>query len=211
MKYQISKIEERVYALLDENLEIIDERVEYGDPGMSPAALIRMLLPDAAEIVLSTIQASDIEECQHLLGEANIYKVSPDDTSTVVAQLGAVTHDSDGRAVMKLPDGFLRLLYFKMSDWSYGVREPLAFDGESYRLRCANNARGSRRRTRPGVSIRHLGEDKYLEIFGTTPGAITSMFEYLTKPEITDEYADLPLGTFSAVCDKLAEMIKAVI
>lgn len=35
MKYSIEEIEERVCALLDENIEIIEERVTYCDPGAS--------------------------------------------------------------------------------------------------------------------------------------------------------------------------------
>lgn len=48
MNVSVKEIEERVIALLDENLEIVEERTIYGDPATELGALIRQLIPDAA-------------------------------------------------------------------------------------------------------------------------------------------------------------------
>lgn len=180
-------------------------------PALHWVLSIRMLLPEASELVLSTLPSAEIRECRHILRPIDLYHIEPFLNTDTSSQLGAVTHLDGDRAVMKLPDGFLRLLYFKMSDWEYGVRQPLAFDGDCYRLRCANNARGSRRRSRPAVAIRDQCDERYLEIFGTSAGARTSVFDFIVRPEITDEYADIPLGTFNPVCDKIVEMAKLIL
>lgn len=83
-----------------------------------------MLLPEASELVLSTLPSAEIRECRHILRPIDLYHIEPFLNTDTSSQLGAVTHLDGDRAVMKLPDGFLRLLYFKMSDWEYGVRQP---------------------------------------------------------------------------------------
>ena len=52
MKFKIMDIVGKVYAFLDENEEIIQELVDYGDPGVNLKSLIIMLLPDAASATL---------------------------------------------------------------------------------------------------------------------------------------------------------------
>ena len=51
MKYSIEEIEERVCALLDENIEIIEEQVTYCDPGASLSGLVRTFLCECARTV----------------------------------------------------------------------------------------------------------------------------------------------------------------
>lgn len=193
MRYTVAEIEGRVYALLDENQEIIDERVEYADPGTALSPLIRQVLPDAARIVLCTSSLSDIDECRHL----------PDGLR--------VMHMTDDCAEMRLPDGFLRLVNIRMSDWAYGVAQPLASGGEMHMLRRAGYIRGSRRRCAPAVALRSCGDVRTLEIFGTSTGSDVSEFDYLTVPVIVDGEIDLPPGVYSAVCAKVAEMVKLIL
>ncbi len=193
MRYTLTEIEGRVYALLDENREIIEERVEYGDPGTALSPLIRELLPDAARIVLSVARASDIDECRHMGGGTGVIATA------------------DDRAELELPAGFLRLLYFRMSDWKSGVDTPMAFGSETHRLRRGGYIRGSRRRYSPAVAIRTCGENRTLEIFGTGDGATVAEFGYLTVPSIIQDAIDIPPGVYGAVCDKLVEMVRLVL
>jgi len=193
MRYTIYGIEGRVYALLDENQEIIEERVDYADPGTALSPLIRQVLPDAARIVLCTSSLGDIDECRHL----------PDGLR--------IKFRTEDYAEMRLPDGFLRLVNFRMSDWAYGVAQPLAYGGEMHRLRRVGYIRGSRRRFAPAVAVRTCGDVRTLEILGTTTGAEVAEFDYLTVPTITDDAIDLPPGVYAAVCAKVAEMVRMIL
>lgn len=194
MTYRLADIEGRVLALLDENEEILREKMEYADPGVSVISLIRQVLPDAARIVLSTAPQASIDECLHI------------DSVT-----GGVTHLPDNRARLQLPAGFLRLLNFRMSDWNDGVTTPLACDGEEYSLRLRGHARGTRRRTRAAVAVAHRGESKTLEIFGTSSNAVAVECDFLISPQIFDETVDIPRGLLHEVCSRTAEMIKLIL
>lgn len=197
MNYTMTEIEERIYALLDEDKETLDELVEYADPGATPAKLIRMVLPDAAQITLSRIPMSELTECRHI-------------TDLYASGGGGVTHMTSDRAVMTLPPDFLRLIYFRMDDWESGVRTPLAWGGDPYRLRASDPVRGTRRRTRPAVTIAERGDIRQLEIFGTRSGSRPEIFDYIPKPEFTETGMELPRGSLSAVCSETAEMIRLI-
>lgn len=193
MQYTITQIEERVYALLDENYGIEKERVDYADPGMPISSLIRELLPDVARVVLSKADLSDIDECERPEGRPEIEFVAND------------------QAVMPLPSGFLRLVNIRMSDWRYGISEPLASGGEEHRLRRFNYTRGSRRRRGQAVAISSHGRDKELEIFGTANGAHVAEFEYLIAPQVEDDAIELPPGCYAGVCEQMTLLVKKVI
>lgn len=194
MRYNISEIEERVYALLDENQEILDRLTDYADEQMHPRTLLRALLPDAARIVLSCISTSMLRE-----------SLQKEDASA------AIRHCDGGMALLQLPGRFLRMLYFRMSDWERGVTVPLAWEGEEHSLRRPDSRRVRGRRSRPAVALRQGGAHPEMEIFGTTPGAAVAEFEWLEAPEIEGDEISLPAGAFGEVCVKLAEMMRAII
>ena len=186
MKFKLNDIVKRVYSLLDENETIIEERVEYGDPGTMLRGLIIDLIPDAARVVLNSAPLSAVDEYRSL-------------RDLPVEKRGSQT-------LLRLPDDFLRLVCFKMNGTERGVTEPLAFGGEEYMLRAA----GSTRRSRPAVAISHAGAEKTLEIFGDC-GAVAERLDYLAVPAIDGQHIDLPPGLFGDVCAKTAEMVTAII
>lgn len=187
MKYLISDIEERVYALLDENKTIADELVEFADPGTSVSALIRVYLPEAARMSVLELPLADFDECNHL---------------------SLTIHPAKGRTQVDLPADFLRLVNFRMDTWDYGLSTPLVYNSDSFRLHCANYARGGKRRSRPAVSIFSAGDRNVMYVFGITEGSSSAEFDYLAKPIIEDDIVEIPAGAFDDVCRRIADAIK---
>ena len=185
MKIRVKEIEKRVIALLDENEAILDERVTYGDPETELRTLIEMLLPDAARMVLAGLPASRLSECSRL-------------------PVAGLRHLSGSMALLPLPDDFLRLLYFRMSDWDRRVSEALVAGGEAYQLRFRE---GGRRR-RGAVAVTGAGEEKMLEIFGTGSDSTVVSACYLGAPEIVDGMIDIPASALYDIASKIASMVK---
>lgn len=189
MDVKISEIITKVYALLDENETIIEERVEYGDPGTMLRDLIIDLLPEAARVVICGSPLSKIDECTHL---------------------SDVPTDGDGITGATLPADFLRLVNIRMSDWKTGVTVPLDFGGADYQLRNSSTVSGMRRR-HPAVAIKYCGERRKLEIFGTVENSIIKELDYVALPEIKGNHINLPSGLVHDICVKIAEMVEAIL
>lgn len=183
----------RVYSLLDENEAILEERVEYGDPGTMLRPLIEDLLPDAARVVVSSAPLSKVDGCRHLVS------------------LPAETGGEGGMSTVMLPGDFLRLVYLRMSDWRVGVTVPLASGGEEHQMRLRRHRDASRRRISPAVAIRYCGDRRMLEVFGSASGSTVAQLDYLPVPRIEGQYIDLPPALVPDVCAKTAEMVYAVI
>lgn len=190
MKVKVTEIEKRVIALLDENSDILEERTVYGDESAEVKFLIRQLLPDAARAVLSEAALTDIDE------------VSSIDSP-------AINFGSDGRGVMTLPDDYLRLVSFRMSDWTRSVSTPMDTTGDVYALRCSN--RMLSRLKSPGVAVIHSKGGRTLEIFGSSSGATVALALYIATPVIDDGYISLPSALVSTVEKRTAEMVREVI
>lgn len=214
MKVKISEIERRVYTLLDENRELVDERVMYGDPETAIKSLIIDLLPDAARVVLCSIDASYIDDCIEtgLKLEVSMDKIpfSPAEPDITIGNVSLKSDNLPGK-IIKTEKPLLRLLYLRMSDWEYGVTQPLAVGSEEYTLRLPNPRRCWGRRVKPAVAVLHHRAEPVLQVFGTDSASFVDEIAYLTVPEVSGAYIDLPPGCVSAVCSKLAQMVGEII
>ena len=192
MKVKTAEIERRVIALLDENEEILEERMAYGDPETELMSLIRSLIPDAARIVLASAPAASLSESQ-----------------TIPAT--GLLHTEGNRALLPLPEKFLRLVYFRMSDWKRGIVSTLALDSEEYSLRFPGDGiRYARRRAGAAAVVWYAGR-RYLEIFNTGSRSTVASATCLLVPEIKNGVIDLPQSTVFDVVRKTAEMVNLVI
>lgn len=191
MNVRVKEIEERVIALLDENLEIVEERTIYGDPATELGALIRQLIPDAATAVIKEADVSMIDES--LSGSGSGLLVGP-----------------GGRMLMPLPNRFLRLLNFRMDSWDRGLNSLLDPWSEEYSLRIRSGRIRPGHRSGPALSIAYVGTGRMLEIFGAEPGARVAEFAWLPAPEIEDGRIWIPSLLLDALCRKTAEFVKAV-
>ena len=192
MKYSIEEIEERVCALLDENIEIIEEQVTYCDPGASLSGLVRTFLCECARTVILEAPQAVLDEC-------------------VRCTVLNARHEPEAcKAVLTLPRDYLRLVYLRMSDWSNGIDILLDTSSEEYMLR-SRAGRRRPRRTSPAAAVRCRGESRILEIFGTCAGSALRVFANVAVPVLADGMIDFPPGVFPAVCSGLAETIRAII
>ena len=191
MKIKISEIEDLTLALLDENAEAIEERVEYGDAGTELRGLIRSLLPEASRLAVCSASRADIDEVKEMEG--------------VIAE-----HYGDGQAVVKLPEDYLRLIYFRMSDWPRGVTEPLAADGDSLALRLGRSWRMFGRRATPAVAVAHSGHGRSLRVLGTIEGSTVAEAQYVPVPQVENGYIELPSRLMHPVAARLAEMVNLI-
>ena len=191
MIYTLSQVEERVYALLDENRAVLEDRTLYGDPNASLRTLIREFLPEAAEYVMLEGKNTDFSECEQRLENSPLIFI--DET----------------RALIRLPANFVRLLYLKMTDWDQGIYETLQPGGAEYQL----YARSRKRYWEPGVrkhpaaSIGMAFGRRTLEIFNTSLGAEIDQIQYLCRPEFDGVEIDIPQSIFPRVCRRLAQTI----
>lgn len=92
-----------------------------------------------------------------------------------------LVRDGEGRGHIILPDDFLRLIYFKMSDWSRGVSEAISEQDVQYqyqrsRYRCL---RGNSER--PVVAIVRRAEGLVLEYY-STKGEDTPISQAVYRP-----------------------------
>lgn len=243
----ISEITDRVYALLDENRELLEERVEYADPGTQLGPLIKALLPEAARKTLLEVPLSQIGECAVMdpLG------VKTEDVQTLNAtddraRAGALTGGNlsggnsgnlgtpgivgsedipavkwlgGNRGYLSLPDNFLRLVWFRMSDWEEGVSVAMEYNSDTMALRkrlrngttCDSRTPSDYHYRRPAVAIRTRGRKKELLIFGISEEANLMELDYVALPTIEKETINIPAGAVHDVCCRLADMVKAII
>lgn len=215
MIYDLQTIGERVFALLDENIEIDWEKTEYADPGMSVGSLIPVFLEDAALITLASAPLWKITECRHLLDDLTTRRENsvsiPGATVGPAESSDTLILQGNNRALMKLPDRFLRLVNIRLSCWTHGVSTPLATGGEEHSLRHATSPAGMRRRSRPAVALQYRGNEKYIEMYAAEEDARLIEFDWIEAPRIEGDTINLPQGVFSDVCVKTAEMIRLTI
>ncbi len=192
MEYDIKELRARIYELLDENQEILEERSDYGDPGASASILIERFLPIAAREVLSSASPEKIDESRRIVPNGSPERIA------------------DYVSVLEMPSDFLRLLYFRMSDWEEGVTEAMEYGSLACRLR-SRIAPFGYRMTRPGVSLRRRGNRHLLMIYGSGPASRPAELEYLAMPELKDGKIDLPPGVVHDVCCRVSTMIREII
>lgn len=192
MLLTVKEITSRVYDLMDENSDILEERVEYADPGTQLGPLIAVLLPEAARTVLEEAPLDRFDTCTRLTS-------------------ATLTRPGDNMAEMQLPADFMRFVYCRMDDWSEGVTTPLEYGSMSYRLRHRMRDKLTLARTRPAVAIRNRGLTRQLIIYGTGPTSNLAELEYIPVPEVKDDSINLPKALVHNVCSKLAEMVTGII
>lgn len=199
MKYALTDVAGYVYALLDENREILEERVEYADPGVNLEPLITALLPEAARNVLMEASPDSFDECRELSGSQ---AGSPKQISTC-ANMATVSY--------RLPDDFLRLLYCRMSDWEEGVRIPLEYGSDAHRLRGRRYGSFSFACRRPAVAVKRRGKIADLLVYGTRQDSELAELCYVPRPVVIDGEIDLPPALLHDVCERTASMVRNIL
>lgn len=117
---------------------------------------------------------------------------------------GSLTFDKEvgkGRGRMKLPDDFMRLITFKMSDWSRAVTEAITETDARYAHQSSKHAGLRGNPERPVVALISEPTGLVLEFWSCTGGADVTLQRgrYLPIPKIRGEGID--------ICEKLREAV----
>lgn len=99
----------------------------------------------------------------------------------------------------------MRLLYLRMSDWSDGLTQTLS--AAQVPLLRATARRRSGRRHR-GIHLRHGGDGRVLDIYGSLPGAAIAEASYLPRPEIAGDSIFIPSSLVERVERRAAASVR---
>lgn len=182
-----------VLARLDESVDILDDAVEFGSPDFDLRKLIRCLLTEEAE---KTILMSDIE---------SILESVPLRGSVV-----KVYDAGDCRLIYRLPDDFLRLIYFRMNGWGYNLTRVSSSTDVGVSLKRYWRHRG-KERISPEIVFTHHNGFRALEIIGSREEDSFAEGGYLPRPEITTNDTLLfPSSLRGELIDRIVNTIKQI-
>lgn len=184
--YVVEDLVREVRIIIDENRES-SPLIEDGDETtLSLNEVIAYNIPIAAQIV-------ETEAPRYMLGGGEAFATS---ISWMVGSVGK------GRGTIILPDDFLRLVTFQMSDWERPVVEAISDEDPLYRQQFSRNKglRGSPQC--PVVAISNTPAGLVLEFFSCEAGESVTVLRarYIPKPEITENHEII-------LCEKLKRSI----
>lgn len=188
MKTPVSSIVKSVLRKLDENEEILREKESFGIPETSLADLIEELVEETASNVILDAHLSQLDNWVEYEAE--------------------VEWEGPGRGSVSLPNDFLRLTCFRMSDWKRSVNKPIEYGSPSYELRFYPRKDRENIRKCPAISIRA----GILEFIGSSiPGAYVERFAYVQAPVI-DRLGciEFPTSLLPALTDSLTTAVRNI-
>lgn len=184
MIYAVSDLIKRVRLALDMN-ETDEALTDEGDnETLTLDSVIRGKLEEGARIVERDAPAYLLDSGKPLSGSMTFDK-----------EIGI------GRGRMQLPDDFLRLITFKMSDWKRAVTEPIAEGDPRYLLQSSKHVGIRGNPERPVAAIIHEPTGLVLEFWSCTGGESVTLQRgrYLPIPRIRDSGIE--------ICEKLLRAV----
>ena len=187
MIYRVGDIERDVREALDENNASASFLDEEDAETLQLNELIRSKIEEGVRMV-EKVAPPQMLESGHLFGE-EIYV------------------DAEGRGRVVLPDDFMRLIYFRMSDWGVGVTEAIS-ESEALYKRQKSRWRGVRGNAeRPVVAMVSRSGGKILEVYSTSEGAQVSEGIYMPYPKVKDGGIDIAEPCYAAVVYAIASLV----
>ena len=112
-----------------------------------------------------------------------------------------------------LPDDFMRLLVFKMSDWERPVYEPITAADPRYQLQHSRHKGLRGNPQKPVVAIVSRGEGRVLELYSCKDeNATVEQAAYLPLPELDrDGGIEIPLRCYRPVIYEAASLVLATV
>lgn len=168
---EVDELIRKVRVVIDENKTseglLSTEDIET----LSINDLIREKLPRAARIIE--------EKAPHNLLDSGLA------FGSTIGWLGEV---GIGAGVISLPDDFLRLVSFKMSDWDYAVTEPISEDSVEYQMQHSKYAGIRGNPQKPVVAIVQRPTGLSLEFYSCRAGSnvTLSRARYIPIPQIVN-------------------------
>lgn len=176
MDISVSQLVQDVRVILDENADS-SVLAEIGDVDtLSLDALIESKVEEGARMVLLRAPLS-------LLSGSDMASLNSDGIVWASGTVGV------GSGYIPLPDDFLRLLSFKMSDWSHAVVECISEFDPRYALQHSRYDGIKGNPQCPVVALVSRSDGACLEFFSCADGSDVTMERgvYLRVPEITIE------------------------
>ena len=174
MRVQAEEMAKAVRVAIDMNRGDDPLIVEGDTDTLTLDEIIKTKLADAVRLVEM--------EAPHIMlegGEAFGETLSTDDKSFVI---------ENGRGILKLPDDFMRLVSFRMSDWERTVFEAINENDPKYTLQSSRWRGICGNPEKPVVAIVRRGKGKVLEFYSCRDDtASISEAYYLPLPKIDDE------------------------
>lgn len=125
----------------------------------------------------------------------------------------AVFWNDNGSGWILLPDDFMRLLIFRMSDWERPVYEPITAADPRYPLQFSRHKGVRGNPQKPVVAIVTRAEGRALELFSCrSQSATVDQAVYIPLPKIDrDGGIDIPERCYMAVVYQIASLVLAVV
>lgn len=192
MNIKISEIISKVVKNLDENEEILREKMEFGYPETSLTDLIADILPEVSVRVIRNASIRDIDEWKEL--EAEVEWIEP------------------GHGEIDLPRDFLRIVSLRMSDWKRSVSSVVFPDSDNYPLIFTSRTRRYKIRQGPAIALIPSRNSFRLEFIGSKqPDAWLELATYIPNPfgedmriENLDDIIWIPRSLLSDIVNETA-------
>lgn len=186
------------------------------DENVSSEALA--VLNDLDTLTLDEIIRSKVEDAARLVEEGAAHHLL-DAGKPFGASVEWESQEGYGAGKVTLPNDFLRLITFRMSDWFKPVTEPITTEDPLYSQQSSRYLGVRGNPERPVVAITHGVAGQVLEFYACSagPGVRVSVARYLPLPTVkTDtatgkEYIDLCPKLSRAVVYRLASMASAIV
>lgn len=184
MRYKVDDLKREIRIAIDEN-SASTRLLEAGDiDTLSLEEIIGGKITEAARLVETNAPV-------HLLGEGKPLENA----------IGWKDRKGFGPGYMLLPDDFMRLVSFQMSDWSRQVSVMISEDEPLYAQQQSRFAGVRGCPQRPVVALTNQPVGRYLEFYSCNggEGVYLKRGQYLPMPRIKDGMIDIPEMLKSAV------------
>jgi hypothetical protein len=114
-----------------------------------------------------------------------------------------------GAGQIFLPEDFLRLVCFQMSDWSYAITEPISADHQSYKMQFSRIAGVKGNPQKPVVAIVSQAGGRVLQFFSCSAGDSVYIKQalYIPTPSIIDGVIEIGQRLYSSVIYYIAHLV----
>ena len=192
--YKVDELVKEIKVALDENVTS-EALIELGDTDtLSLDEIIRSKIEPAAK----TIEAN----APYYLLDGGIGFADSEQAEADNSLAWASGEKGIGYGIIKLPDNFLRLVSFKMSDWDYSVSEAISEYYSRYAMQFSRFGGIKGNPQRPVIAIVQRPDGLCLQFFSCRGGAevFVEIAQYIAIPKISAS------GTIE-LCEKLKPAI----
>lgn len=197
MKVKTDELTRAVHVAIDMNRTDTPLLAVGDSDTLTLDTLIKAKLPDALRLV-------EMEAPLFMLESGHI--LEPGEESTFFI-------GSDGKGFLVLPDDFMRLISFQMSDWDRPVFEAITESDPIYRQQASPFKGICGNPERPVVALVRRAEGKVLEFYSCrNADATIAQACYLPIPRIdADGALDIPEDLYSATVYRAASLVLAAL